>query len=113
MFFDGGKGHARIGRIVSYSPADGTVLREVEAVYAGDLDTARRGWGSGGIDPDPATRGMAAGGVEGETAHRLAVADNGGDHRDHRRRHFGKGEARSGELRLERDRGLADVDDAH
>ena len=34
LFFDGGKGHARIGRIVSYSPAERTVLREVEAVYS-------------------------------------------------------------------------------
>ena len=38
LFFDGGNGHARIGRIVSYSPAERTVLREVEAVYSGDLD---------------------------------------------------------------------------
>ncbi|MBA4102208.1 MAG: lipase, partial [Arthrobacter sp.] len=44
FFFDGGKGHARIGRIVSYSPAERTVLRDVEAVYSGDLSTARRGW---------------------------------------------------------------------
>jgi pimeloyl-ACP methyl ester carboxylesterase len=60
FFFDGGKGHARIGRIVSYSPADGTVLREVEAVYAGDLDTARRGWWSGALYPDPAAAGIAS-----------------------------------------------------
>ncbi|MGO4187338.1 alpha/beta hydrolase family protein [Pseudarthrobacter sp. TAF60_1] len=60
FFFDGGKGHARIGRIVSYSPADGTVLREVEAVYAGDIDTARRGWWSGALYPDPATAGIAS-----------------------------------------------------
>ena len=60
FFFDGGKGHARIGRIVSYSPADGTVLREVEAVYAGDFGTARRGWWSGAIYPDPAAAGIAS-----------------------------------------------------
>ncbi|MET3719696.1 MULTISPECIES: alpha/beta fold hydrolase [unclassified Arthrobacter] len=60
FFFDGGKGHARIGRIVSYAPADGTVLREVEAVYAGDFDTARRGWWSGALYPDPAAAGIAA-----------------------------------------------------
>ncbi|WP_183044388.1 alpha/beta hydrolase family protein [Pseudarthrobacter phenanthrenivorans] len=58
FFFDGGKGHARIGRIVSYSPADRTVLREVEAVYAGDLSSARRGWWSGAIHPDPAAVGI-------------------------------------------------------
>ncbi len=60
FFFDGGKGHARIGRIMSYAPADGTVLREVEAVYAGDFDTARRGWWSGALYPDPAAAGIAA-----------------------------------------------------
>jgi uncharacterized protein len=60
FFFDGGKGHARIGRIVSYAPADGTVLREVEAVYAGDFDTARRGWWSGALYPDPDAAGIAA-----------------------------------------------------
>lgn len=60
FFFDGGKGHARIGRIVSYAPADGTVLRDVEAVYAGDFDTARRGWWSGALFPDPAAAGITA-----------------------------------------------------
>lgn len=59
LFFDGGKGHARIGRIVSYSPSDSTVLREVEAVYAGNLKTAHRGWWSGAIHPDPAAAGYA------------------------------------------------------
>ena len=54
FFFDGGRGHARIGRIVSYSPRERTVLREVEAVYSGDLSTARRGWWSGAVYPDPA-----------------------------------------------------------
>ena len=58
FFFDGGKGHARIGRIVSYSPAERTVLREVEAVYAGDLSAARRGWWSGAVYPDPAAVGI-------------------------------------------------------
>ena len=58
FFFDGGKGHARIGRIVSYSPAERTVLREVEAVYSGDLSTARWGWWSGATYPDPAAAGI-------------------------------------------------------
>jgi hypothetical protein len=47
LFFDGGRGHARIGRIVSYSPAERTVQREFEAVYSGDLGTTRRGYWSG------------------------------------------------------------------
>ncbi|MFC4397939.1 alpha/beta hydrolase family protein [Arthrobacter sedimenti] len=60
FFFDGGKGHARIGRIISYSPAERTVLREVEAVYSGDLSTARWGWWSGATYPDPAAVGIPA-----------------------------------------------------
>jgi pimeloyl-ACP methyl ester carboxylesterase len=58
FYFDGGRGHARIGRILSYSPAERTVLREVEAVYSGDLSTARRGWWSGAAHPDPAAIGF-------------------------------------------------------
>jgi pimeloyl-ACP methyl ester carboxylesterase len=58
FFFDGGRGHARIGRIVSYSPAERTVQREVEAVYTGDLTTARRGFWSGAAHPDPASIGL-------------------------------------------------------
>ena len=60
LFFDGGNGYARIGKIVSYSPAERTVLREVEAVYSGDLATARRGWWSGAAYPDPAAVGLAS-----------------------------------------------------
>ncbi len=60
FYFDGGKGHARIGRIISYSPAERTVLREVEAVYSGDLEKARWGWWSGALHPDPATAGYPA-----------------------------------------------------
>jgi pimeloyl-ACP methyl ester carboxylesterase len=58
FFFDGGRGHARLGRILSYSPAEQTVLREVEAVYSGDLTTARRGYWSGAVHPDPAAIGL-------------------------------------------------------
>ncbi len=58
LFFDGGRGHARLGRILSYSPAEQTVLREVEAVYSGDLTTARRGYWSGAVHPDPASLGL-------------------------------------------------------
>ncbi|MBT2596918.1 alpha/beta fold hydrolase [Arthrobacter sp. ISL-72] len=60
LFFDGGRGHARIGRIVSYSPAERTVLREVQAVYSGDLTTARRGYWSGSAYPDAASFGLSA-----------------------------------------------------
>ncbi|MCU1532613.1 MAG: alpha/beta fold hydrolase [Arthrobacter sp.] len=60
FIFDGGRGHARIGRILSYSPAERTVLREVEEVYSGDLSTARHGWWSGAAQPDPAALGLPA-----------------------------------------------------
>lgn len=60
FFFDGGKGHARIGRIVSYSPGERTVQREVQTVYSGDLRTARWGWWSGALYPDPAAVGLSA-----------------------------------------------------
>ena len=60
LFFDGGRGHARLGRIVSYSPAEQTVLREVEQVYSGDLTTVRRGYWSGAVHPDPAALGLPA-----------------------------------------------------
>ncbi|WP_426999137.1 alpha/beta hydrolase family protein [Pseudarthrobacter sp. N5] len=60
LYFDGGKGHARIGRIISYSPSERTVLRAVEAVYQGNLSAARRGRWSGAVYPDPAAAGMAA-----------------------------------------------------
>lgn len=60
LFFDGGNGHARIGRIVSYSPSERTVLREVEAVYQGTLETARRGWWGGAAYPDPSAVGLAS-----------------------------------------------------
>ncbi|WP_445154566.1 alpha/beta hydrolase family protein [Arthrobacter sp. Hor0625] len=58
LFFDGGRGHARLGRVVSYSPAEQTVLREVEEVYSGDLTSARRGYWSGAVHPDPAALGL-------------------------------------------------------
>ncbi|MET1063569.1 MAG: alpha/beta fold hydrolase [Arthrobacter sp.] len=64
FFFDGGRGHARIGRIVSYSPAERTVQRQVEAVYSGDLGTARRGYWSGAAYPDPASVGLPSEDVE-------------------------------------------------
>ena len=64
LFFDGGAGHARIGRIVSYSPAERTVQREVEEVYSGDLARAHRGWWSGAVYASPASLGLEAEDVE-------------------------------------------------
>lgn len=74
FYFDGGKGHARIGRIISYSPAERTVLREVEAVYSGDLEKARWGWWSGALHPDPAAAGYPAEDVHIDVDRGLAPA---------------------------------------
>ena len=59
LFFDGGEGHARIGAIRSYVPREGTVQRDVEEIYSGDLAKAVRGWWSGAIYPSPAAVGLA------------------------------------------------------
>ncbi|GHD01315.1 alpha/beta hydrolase family protein [Zhihengliuella salsuginis] len=64
LFFDSGRGHARIGGIVSFAPADGTVTRHVERVYEGDLLTAVRGRWSGVIYPTPQAMGYAYDDVE-------------------------------------------------
>ncbi|MDQ0028838.1 alpha/beta hydrolase family protein [Arthrobacter bambusae] len=58
LYFAGGTGFAQIGRIVSYSPAERTVQREVEEVYSGDLATARRAWWSGAVYDSPAALGL-------------------------------------------------------
>ncbi len=59
LYFDGGKGHARIGAIRSYVPREGTVQRDVEAVYSGDLRAATRGWWSGSVYSVPSDLGFA------------------------------------------------------
>lgn len=60
LIFAGGDGHARIGRIISYVPAEGTVERAVEDVYSGDLGSAVRGWWSGAVYASPSCLGVAA-----------------------------------------------------
>jgi hypothetical protein len=57
--------------------------------------------------------GVAAGRIEGEAHNRPALAHDVGEDRNHRGGHLGEIEARIPQLRLERDRGLADVEDAH
>ncbi|MCC3283835.1 MULTISPECIES: alpha/beta hydrolase [Arthrobacter] len=64
LYFDGGTGYARIGAIRSYVPREGTVQRDVERVYSGDLATAVRGWWSGTIHPTPSDAGFPQEDVE-------------------------------------------------
>ncbi|HET7415922.1 MAG TPA: alpha/beta fold hydrolase [Arthrobacter sp.] len=59
LYFDRGRGHARIGRIRSYIPGEDTVTRDIEEVYSGDLSLAVRGWWSGAVYPDPSKLGLA------------------------------------------------------
>lgn len=46
LYFHGGKSFARIGKITSFTPRDGTLARQVQAVHGGDLRSAVRGWWS-------------------------------------------------------------------
>ncbi len=64
LYFDGGTGYARIGAIRSYVPREGTVQRDVEHVYSGDLAKAVRGWWSGTIHPTPSAAGFPQEDVE-------------------------------------------------
>lgn len=57
LMFDGGAGLARIGAVTSFDPRDGTVQREVEEVYTGELREAIRGRWTGFIYPTPQTLG--------------------------------------------------------
>ncbi|WP_376973431.1 alpha/beta hydrolase family protein [Arthrobacter sp.] len=54
LFFDAGRGHARIGAITSFTPAEGTIARRVEHVYSGNLAAAVRGRWSGVVYGEPA-----------------------------------------------------------
>ncbi|WP_254668797.1 alpha/beta hydrolase [Brevibacterium sp. CS2] len=58
LHFDSGAGHAQIGDIVEYDPVSRTVSREVLAVTAGDLRTARRGRWTGVFYPHPDATGL-------------------------------------------------------
>lgn len=60
LFFDGGRGHARIGGITSFTPAEGTIARRVEHVYSGNLATAVRGRWSGVVYSAPSDVGFEA-----------------------------------------------------
>ena len=57
--------------------------------------------------------GIAAGRIEREARDRLAVADDVGDHRHHRGGHLGEIEARIADVRVERNRAFANVDNTH
>lgn len=90
LVFDGGLGVARIGRITSFDPADGTVQRVVEEVYSGDLAHALRGRWTGFIYPTPAAMGFEAEDVaiqvdRGSAPAWLIRPEEGGRHARHDR----------------------------
>ncbi|RAN73355.1 lipase [Bacillus sp. SRB_336] len=58
IYFDGGRAHAVVGRIVSYVPREGSVTREVLDVVGGDLRSATRGWWSGSVHAHPQELGL-------------------------------------------------------
>lgn len=58
IYFDQGRAHAVIGPIVSYVPREGSVTREVTAVFGGDLRTATAGWWSGSVYAHPEEMGL-------------------------------------------------------
>ncbi|WP_417219105.1 alpha/beta hydrolase family protein [Arthrobacter sp.] len=64
LYFNGGRGHARIGEVLSFAAAEGTVARKVEHVMTGDLATAVRGWWSGVVYESPQDAGYPAESVQ-------------------------------------------------
>ncbi|WP_258933162.1 hypothetical protein [Nesterenkonia pannonica] len=60
LFFHGGRGFARVGRITSFTARDGTLARKVEHVAYGDLRTAVRGWWSANPHLTPQEAGFEA-----------------------------------------------------
>lgn len=64
LFFSADTGHARLGEPKGYRPGDGTVTREVEQVYFGDLAAAARGRLSGIVYDSPEDVDVAYSDVE-------------------------------------------------
>ena len=60
IYFDGGRAHAVVGRIIAYVPREGSITREVLEVVGGDLRTATRGWWSGSVYAHPQELGLDA-----------------------------------------------------
>ncbi|MGY5317742.1 alpha/beta hydrolase family protein [Neomicrococcus lactis] len=58
LYWDAGRGHARIGQITSFVPSEGTVQRRIEEVYEGDIYKAVRGWWSGVVYDSPERAGF-------------------------------------------------------
>ncbi len=60
FYFDDSKSFALIGKVLSFSPSDESVTREVSAGVSGDLNSASRGRISGVVAPTPAHAGYRA-----------------------------------------------------
>lgn len=67
LHFDAGRGLARIGEVSALEPKEGTVTRRVEAVVAGDLRRARRGWIGSTLHRTPEEAGYESHDVTVET----------------------------------------------
>lgn len=55
VYFNKGRGHARIGKIISYKKEDKYVVREVEKIYTGNLQNATKVWISGTCYHNPSS----------------------------------------------------------
>ncbi|WP_394160605.1 alpha/beta hydrolase family protein [Galactobacter valiniphilus] len=58
LWFDGDRGHARLGEVTERSDTEGTLQREVITVDRGDLGAARRGRLGGNVYLSPADLGL-------------------------------------------------------
>ncbi|MDO4898531.1 MAG: alpha/beta fold hydrolase [Rothia sp. (in: high G+C Gram-positive bacteria)] len=64
FYFSGGAGFALLGEVVSFSPKEQTVTREILKVTKGDISDIERGRLSGVVAPTPQEAGYAADDIE-------------------------------------------------
>ena len=114
---DGADGDRALAVAAGFFPLhhDGEDLAGIEILLRLVEQGARIGPQNAGDEPcaHRGSAGITTGRVEGEANDRPAIAHDIGDHRDDRGGHLGKIETGIGDVRFERDRALADVDDTH
>lgn len=64
FYFSGGAGFALLGEVISYLPAENTVVRSIEKIYRGDIAGIKRGRLTGVVATDPAMAGYRAEDIE-------------------------------------------------